>query len=320
VSVNPAAAPAPSALPRVPVLVGPTASGKTAVSLELAGHLDAEIISADSRQIYKYMDIGTAKPTEADRMAVRHYFVDELLPDQDFNAGEFGRLGREIVTDIINRGKTPLVVGGSGLYIRALVDGFFEGPAADPETRRSLYEQLHERGKDYLYEKLQDVDPVSASRMIPANTRRIIRALEVFRLTGVPISSHHQHSIEPGFRPVIAGLEWERAQLYERINRRVDDMMADGLVDEVRRLRDLGYDPGLNALQTVGYREVFQYLDGKRSLDETVALIKQNTRRFAKRQITWFRPDTRIVRYAVSEETDLDALCDAILQRFRNTS
>lgn len=308
----------PVVIPRVLVLVGPTASGKTALSLQLASRLNAEILSADSRQIYRHMDIGTAKPTPDERSAVRHFFVDELEPDQDFNAGEFGSKGREIIRDLAGRGKVPLVVGGSGLYIRSLVDGFFEGPSADPSVRQELYALLHERGKEYLYEQLQAVDPVSASRMIPANTRRIIRALEVFRLTGLPISSHHQRPIDPGFRPVVAGLEWERAQLYDRINRRVDDMMAAGLVDEVRRLRDLGFNPGLNALQTVGYKEVFEYLGGKRSLDETVALIKQNTRRFAKRQMTWFRPDKRIVWYPVSEETDRDALSDAILEQFRN--
>jgi tRNA dimethylallyltransferase len=314
VSVNPVAPPSPSALPLVPVLVGPTASGKTDVSLELARHLNAEIISADSRQIYRYMDIGTAKPTEADRRAVRHYFVDELLPDKEFNAGEFGRRGREIIHDIIRRGKVPLVVGGSGLYIRALVDGFFDGPSADPGLRRELHRLLDEQGPEYLYDMLKAADPAAAGKMLPSNTRRVIRALEVLKITGIPISSLHETKIEIGFTPVFVGLEWERKQLYSRINRRVELMIDAGLEAEVRNLQSMGFTSDMNALMTVGYREMFGYLDGVHSLSETIELIKMNTRRYAKRQLTWFRPDRRIRWYPVGAEMDSATIAMSILR------
>ncbi|MFQ5799370.1 MAG: tRNA (adenosine(37)-N6)-dimethylallyltransferase MiaA, partial [Bacteroidota bacterium] len=173
---------------RVLVLVGSTGSGKTPVSLLLATLLDGEIISADSRQMYRFMNIGTAKPDPTELRQTKHYFIDEVNPNEDFNAGEYGRKGQEIVTDILSRGKTPLVVGGSGLYVRALVDGLFVGPGADAELRKELYERLRKEGRDSLYEELRRVDPTSAMKMLPSNTRRVIRALEVYHLTGVPIS------------------------------------------------------------------------------------------------------------------------------------
>lgn len=290
---------------RVPVLVGPTASGKTSVSLLLAEQLDAEIISADSRQVFRSMDIGTAKPSLRERSRVRHYFVDTLNPDQEFNAGEYGIRGRELIEELYRRGKVPLIVGGSGLYIQAIVDGFFEGVTADPDLRSKLSDRLRNEGARALLDELRAVDPVSASRMLPSNTRRIVRALEVYTLTGTPISELQKFRAAIPFEPVFAGLNWNRKELYARINRRVDSMIGQGLVEEVKSLRAAGGSLGVNALNTTGYKEVFSYLACELTFEQMVASIKQNTRRYAKRQLTWFRHDERIRWFDVAREEDL---------------
>jgi tRNA dimethylallyltransferase len=308
----------PTDLHRVPVLVGPTASGKTAVSITIARELGAEIISADSRQLFTLMDIGTAKPSLGERSAVVHHFIDELRPDADFNAGEFGKRGREMILEIFGRGKIPFVVGGSGLYIRSLVDGFFEGPGSDSEIRASLTSRLAEVGGAGLLEELRKVDPASAAGMLPSNTRRIVRALEVYRLTGTPISELQKADVFIPFSPVMAGLRWERKELYDRINRRADTMVRDGLVDEVRRLRLEGYDSNLNALQTVGYKEAFEFLDGRIDHERMVDLIRQNTRRYAKRQMTWFRKDDRIQWFGCGEGRDLEETAQEVTAWFRD--
>ena len=290
--------------PKVLILVGPTASGKTPLSLLIAERLNAEIVSADSRQIYKLMDIGTAKPSIEDRQKIKHYFVDELLPDQEFNAAEFGKQGRLIIDDILLRKKVPMVVGGSGLYVRSLIDGFFEGSPPDSEIRKHLYDRLNREGAEKLLEELRVVDPEAASKMLPTNTRRIVRALEVYSLTGVPISQLQKSKIEISFMPVFAGISWKRNILYDRINRRVDMMIEYGLLEEVQRLKELGYPPALNALQTVGYKEVFEYFDGKIDYKKMIESIKQNSRRYAKRQLTWFRHDKRIRWFDAHSEED----------------
>lgn len=277
------------------VLVGPTASGKTEVAIELAALFDVEIISADSRQIYKYLDIGTAKPSQEQRALVKHHFVDELLPHQEFNAGEFGEKGRRICDEIFSRGKIPLVVGGSGLYVQSLIDGFFDGPPANKELREVLERRLAAGDLPMLMDELRRVDPISADRIDPTKPRRVIRALEVFHTTGKPLSAHHRDSkVEITFSPRMFGLEWERAALYERINHRCDAMIERGLLREVEELASRGYDSSLNSLNTVGYAEAFAYRRGEISFDEMQRLFKQNSRRYAKRQLTWFRRDERI--------------------------
>ena len=301
---------------RVLVLVGPTASGKTAISLLIAPCVNAEIISADSRQVYKQMSIGTAKPTMAQRKIVPHYFVDELLPDCDFNAGEFGIRGREIIDDIFSRGNVPFVVGGSGLYIRGLIDGFFEGPGGDDKIRKQLTRRLREEGAEKLLEELKRVDSVSASKMLHTNSKRIVRALEVYQQTGIPISELHKNTIEITFSPVFVGLQWERNRLYQRINNRVDRMIADGLLQEVEWLRNNGYSSKLNALLTTGYAEVFSYLEGKLQYEQMIERIKRNTRRYAKRQLTWFRYDTRIKWFDINTEEDFPGLAKSIEKYF----
>ena len=279
----------------VVALVGPTASGKTAVSIELARALDAEIISADSRQVYRHLDIGTAKPSRELRSLIPHHFVDELTPDRDFSAGEFGARGRERIANLFSRGRVALVVGGSGLYVKSLLDGFFEGPGSDPETRAELERRLAAEGVDSLLNELRKVDPAFAAAVDPTKPRRIVRALEVYRLTGTPLSTH-QTEMRPtlDYSHVSYGLRWERAELYKRIERRCDEMIKTGLLDEVERLAQLGYTDGLNALNTVGYAEVFAHRRGELGFAEMVQRMKQNSRNYAKRQMTWFRKDPRI--------------------------
>jgi tRNA dimethylallyltransferase len=294
-------------------IVGPTASGKSSLALLLAKSLHGEIISADSRQVYKYLDIGTAKPTRAQRREVKHHFVDLLVPDEDFNAGEFGRTGRETIDDIFGRKKVPIVVGGSGLYVKSLIDGFFEGPSADNEVRRRLYKRLQDEGAGALLNELRGIDPVSATRMLPSNTRRIVRALEVYELTGIPLSKLRDQRIRIDFTPLMIGLQWHRKVLYDRINRRVETMLRDGLLDEVRNLLDLGYSDGSNSLQTVGYQEAISHLQGRIDYKTMVELIKRNTRRYAKRQLTWFRAERRIHWYDIKDESEFMAISSEIM-------
>jgi tRNA dimethylallyltransferase len=303
--------------PFVLAIVGPTASGKTPVSLLLAERLNGEIVSADSRQIYKYLDIGTAKPTPADRARVKHHFIDILEPGEEYSAGQFGQEARRVIERMFQRGKLPILVGGSGLYVKAVVDGLFEGPGRDPDVRSRLSEQMGREGVESLLEALRKVDPSAVANMTEVKPRRLIRALEVYAITGKPISEFHaEQETKPKFKAVQVGLDWKRAELYDRINERVDRMIAGGLVDEVKRLRARGYNRHLNALNTVGYKEVFDYLEGSCSLEDAVRLIKQNTRRYAKRQLTWFRADRRI-RWVSMSAASLSEVAKEIEKIFR---
>ena len=280
----------------VVVVVGATAAGKTAVSLPLAQMLDAEIISADSRQVYRYMDIGTAKPTAEERAAVPHHFVDIRDPDEDYNAGLFGDEARAEVARIDARGKGVLVVGGSGLYVQSLIDGFFDGPPADPEFRDRAEERLAREGLAVMLEELGRVDPAMRARIDVTKPRRVIRALEVYHTTGRPISAlQEERKVAVPFAPVIFGLAVERAELYRRIEERCDRMLGGGLEEEAAALEARGYPATLNALNTVGYAEVYAWRRGEIPREEMVRLFKQNSRRYAKRQGTWFRKDARVV-------------------------
>lgn len=280
---------------RVLVLVGPTASGKTGVARAIAGRRDADIVSADSRQIYRFLTIGTAKPSAADLSAVPYHFIDIVDPDVPYSAGEFGRAGRAAIDGILSRGRLPLVVGGSGLYIRSLIDGLFEGPGAEADVRAALERELTEKGVGALLEELRRVDPDIAARISPTNPRRILRALEVYRQTGTPLSVHQRDTkVETEFDPFFVGLRWEREELYRRIERRCEAMLEGGLLEETKSLGERGYGSTLNALQTVGYAEAFRHLGGDITYDEMVRLFKQNSRRYAKRQMTWFNADDRI--------------------------
>jgi tRNA dimethylallyltransferase len=300
---------------RVLIIVGPTAVGKTGVSLYLAKQLEnSEIISADSRQIYKYMNIGTAKPTQEELTIIPHHFIDIKYPDEYYSAGKFGREARRVIDNLLNEEKTPIVVGGSGLYIRALVDGFFEKQIFDQQVKARLKEEMNKNGLPALYQRLQQVDPISAERFHPNDGHRIVRALEVYELTREPLSAFQsQQSRKADFEPVFVGLTRDRKYLYQMIENRVDFMLEKGLVQEVTQLQKMGYHSQLNSMQTVGYREVFEYLDQKIDFNEMVRLIKQRTRNYAKRQLTWFRKDRRIKWFDVDQYLDLDELGNEIL-------
>ena len=303
---------------RILAIVGPTASGKTPLSLLVAEILNGEIVSADSRQFFKYLDIGTAKPTRADRKRVPHHFVDFLDPRQEYSAGLFGDDVRKVLKDLFDRGKVPILVGGSGLYIKSAIDGLFGGPGRDPEIRARLEEQLRTDGLEPLLNTLGKVDPIVLKKMKEITPRRVIRALEVFSIAGKPLSEYHSEQEKiPDFQAIQFGLKWERKELYSRINQRVDRMISDGLMDEVQKLVGMGYDRGLNALNTVGYKEVFDYLEGTVNRETMIELIKRNTRRFAKRQITWFKADKRIHQTPMTETHDLAEAARRITDGYR---
>lgn len=293
------------------VIVGPTASGKTAVGIELAQRLNGEIISADARQIYRFMDIGTAKPTAEERSAVRHHLIDFVNPDEDYSAGQFAEDASAVIGDILCRGKTPIVVGGAGLYIRALFDGFSPMPKIPAEIRVRLKEEGRESLPE-LYNRLCEVDPEWAAKIQATDTQRILRGLEVFEASGKPFSEHQKVPPTPPIRHTASyfGLHWEREALYERINARACLMFENGLIEEAASLRDRGYTPTLNALNAFGYREIFQYLDGETTLDRALADLQQGTRRYAKRQMTFFRKNERI-QWVDGSDVDV---ADAILK------
>jgi tRNA dimethylallyltransferase len=283
----------------VPILVGPTAVGKTAVALALAEQFAGEIVSADSRQIYRHMDIGTAKPTAAERQRVRHHFIDICNPDETYSAGAYGRAARECIDALFAAGIQPVVAGGSGFYLRALVDGLFAPQAADPDIKQKWRVRIAAEGAAAVHAELQRVDPASAARLHPNDTQRVIRALEVWEITGQPISDFQSGSEEPAdFRPLFIGLIRPREELYRRIDQRVEQMIGDGLVEEIRRLAAMGYNLQHNALRTVGYQEILEcpeLLEPGADLAAVITLIQQHSRQYAKRQLTWFNRDERIV-------------------------
>ena len=294
---------------RVIVIVGPTCSGKSYLGLKLAQQLNGEIISADSRQIYKRLNIGTAKPTSEELQKVKHHFINILNPDEDYDVNKFSVDAENIIYDIHKRKITALVVGGSGLYVKALIDGIVDSADKDEKLRNELFAKKEKYGIKYLYDELTKVDPISAEKMLPQNWKRVIRALEVFYLTGKPIWQHHSNqnkSTKFSFYQI--GINWDREVLYTRIEQRIDKMIKDGLVDEVTDILNDGYDKNLNSLNTVGYKEIISYLEKDITLSRAIELIKRNTRRYAKRQLTWFKADQRIKWFNVSSQDDIDDL------------
>lgn len=297
------------------VLVGPTAVGKTCIAIDVAREIGGEIVSADARQVYRDMDIGTAKPTASEQAQVRHHMIDVVDPTMQFSAGEYAHQARAMIQRLIAQGTVPVVVGGSGLYIRALLDGFFEGQGSDPDIREALRRRVEEEGAPALHRVLREVDPELADRLHPNDAQRIVRGLEVYYATGTPLSILQSRSPMPApFTPVMVGFMRDRDTLYRRIEERVDRMIEQGLIEEVRALAQRGYGPHLYALRTVGYKEVFPYLEGKRGLPETIAEIKRNTRRYAKRQLTWFRREQRI--WWLDAGGDHRHLVKSIVRRF----
>jgi tRNA dimethylallyltransferase len=286
------------------VIAGPTASGKTAAAIDLANYYDTVVVSADSRQFYKEMSIGTAKPTDVELAAARHYFINSHSITDTFSAGDYEKQALALLGDLFKIHDKVILVGGSGLFIKAVCEGFDEFPDALPGVREKLNADLEENGLAYLQVKLKAADSEYYQQVDIENPQRVIRALEVFESTGKPYSSFRKKKIN--FRPfsvVKFGLMLPREVLYQRINHRVDEMIKQGLVEEVRAL--LPYR-NINALNTVGYSELFDYFDGKIGLDDAIAAIKQNTRRFAKRQLTWLRKDAEI-NWIPADKKDLIA-------------
>jgi len=296
--------------PRILAVVGPTASGKTSLAIRLAEHLATEIISADSMQFYKGMSIGTAAPTAVDLARVKHHFVGFLDLSEDFSAGRFEIMAREIVGSLNAKGKVAVVVGGSGLYVSALIDGLFRGPGKDESIRKRLQDEAEEYGVPGLYARLVDVDPDYARIINGNDLRRIVRALEVFERTGAPMSVLHREHREraPSFKAVQVALDYPRHELYRRIDARVDRMLREGFVGEVQALIHNGYADDIERLRSLGYREIAACLRTEYSLEKAAERIKQNTRRCAKRQLTWFRGDPRVHWLAAPADKTEDAL------------
>jgi tRNA dimethylallyltransferase len=284
-------------------IVGPTALAKSKLALNLAQGFDGEIVSADSRQVYRYMDIGTAKPSLEEQSLVRHHLIDVVDPDDDFSLALFHRLANQALKAISRGGKIPFLVGGSGLYIWSLLEGWsLPQVPPHPDLRRNLQARAQAEGSDVLYEELQGLDPVAAERIDPKNMRRVIRALEVYQATGKPFSQWQQKQ-PPPFQILIIGLTAERDELYRRIDSRVDDMIRRGLVDEVKGLLQRGYSLSLPSMSGLGYKQIGMFLQGELDLRSAIQNIKYETHRFARHQYAWFRlSDERIHWFDIKQK------------------
>ncbi|MHB8171104.1 MAG: tRNA (adenosine(37)-N6)-dimethylallyltransferase MiaA [Thermincolia bacterium] len=300
------------------IIVGPTAVGKTAVSIEVAKIINGEIISGDSMQVYKNMDIGTAKPTMEERQGIPHHMIDILEPDEDYSVAAFQRMTEHLIPEIVGRGLLPILAGGTGLYVRSVTDHYnFTEFSVDHEYRNQLEQQAKEKGNQYLLDRLAQLDPPTAARLHVNDLRRIIRALEVYQFTGQSISSYqdaHQNP-EPKYNLAMFGLTMDRQELYSRIDLRVDLMVEQGLVDEVGELLNRGYSPDLTGMQGLGYKEIIAYLQGQYDLDEAIRLIKRDTRHFAKRQLTWFKREQRIHWLKLEKEQNIAEIANEIKAR-----
>lgn len=301
--------------PAVIAIVGPTASGKSAVALSLALALKGEIVSADSMQVYTGMDIGTAKPSPEEQALVRHHMVDVARPDELFSVARFQELAEKAIADIWRRGRLPVVAGGTGLYIDALLRGFlFPDQGRNAKVRAQLEAQAGKLGVGALHRRLCDIDPEAASKIHPNDLRRIVRALEVHSVTGSPISElQRKHQGEPKYRARLFGLTMSRDLLAKRISARVDLMVEQGLLEEVRTLLGAGYGPELTSMQAIGYKEFAAYLRGEAALDEALEQLKTGTRRYAKRQMTWFRRNPDIIWVDVGDFDGPDHIAQYII-------
>ena len=303
--------------PSIIIISGSTCVGKTDVAIALAQPLGAEIISADAMQVYRHMNIGTAKPSQEQQARVRHHLIDVVDPDEPFSAAHFKTIADTIIQDLYQRGRPIFVVGGTGLYIKALTRGLFPSQEPDGDVRTRLRKEAETSGLEALYQRLQKADPAAAERIHPNDTYRIIRALEVHQITGQPISLHQRvHGFQDvRYRTLAIGLTLDRDILYDRINRRVDLMLASGLLEEVRWLLDHGYPSTLKPMRSIGYRHMGDYLEGRVTWDETVRLFKRDTRRYAKRQHTWLKADPEIHWLQPGQTDDMRRKIDSFLTR-----
>jgi tRNA dimethylallyltransferase len=302
--------------PKVIVICGPTALGKTSTAIHLAKYFDGEIIGADSMQIYRHMDIGTAKPTFDEQARVKHHLINFIDPDEHFDARTYAILSREKIMELHEQKIIPFVVGGTGLYIKALLHGLFKTEASDPDIRGRLTAEIQSFGSTYLYKRLCRQDPDKATKIHPNDTYRIMRALEVYELTGKTLAEFHQ---EHGFRdsPFLVlkiGLNIRREILYKRINKRVEIMINSGFINEVKRLLAMGYSPELKSMQSIGYRHIVNFIEGHCTWDETVRTLKRDTRRYAKRQMTWFKADPEVIWKEPEALEDIKELIKNFLQ------
>jgi len=297
------------------VIVGPTAVGKTELSLQLAGHFQGEIISGDSMQVYRGMDIGTAKATPVERAMVPHHLIDIIDPDEEYSVALFQSAATRLITEINQRGHLPFIVGGTGLYIESVTHRFqFAEAEHDPELRERLQRLAETEGVDALHRQLAEFDPITANRLHPNDVKRVIRAIEIYRLTGHKMSDYQHRAAHSPYDLVMIGLSMDRDVLYQRINERVDKMIEAGLVEEVRLLLDRGYQPGLTSMQGLGYKELVPYLYGEITLEQAINDIKQRTRHFAKRQLSWFRRMTEIQWFDMTDPEERPRVSETIMQ------
>ena len=296
------------------ILTGPTAVGKTDLSIQLAKAVDAEIVSADSMQIYKYMDIGSAKVTEEEMQGVKHYLVDEIEPDMPFSVSEYKRMAEEYIDEISSRGKNVIVTGGTGLYLNSLIyDMDFGKSDANQELREELNKELEENGPAYMYEKLVSLDKDAAERIHPNNIKRVIRAIEV-AMSGEKMNDFSKDlRYNKKYRPIIIVLNRDRQALYDRINLRVDIMLKNGLIEEVKGLLEKGYTKDMISMQGIGYKEIIKYFDGEYTLEEAIEIIKRDSRRYAKRQLTWFRRYEDAKWFEIDKFDSAEELKDAVV-------
>lgn len=299
------------------VIVGPTGIGKTSLSLEIASSLNGEIISADSMQIYKYMNIGTAKIKEDEMKNIPHYLIDFLEPDEEFSVSNYRDRTKQIITKINNKDKIPILVGGTGLYVNSIVyDLNFTKVASDEDVRAELENSKNKFGNEYLLNMLREVDPKSADRINVNDTKRIIRAIEIYKITGKPMSLHNNNfrKINDDYNLAMIGLNMDRKKLYDRINHRVDEMIQNGLIDEVKSLIESGYDKNLISMQAIGYKEIIMYLEGSVTLERAIEMIKKGSRNYAKRQLTWFRREDRIKWFNIDKYDNINELSSIVLK------
>ncbi len=300
-------------------IVGPTGVGKSSLAVKIGRMLDIEIISCDSMQIYKGMDVGTAKISAAEMAGIPHHMISIVEPDQKFSVSDYQKMVQPLIQEINERGKIPVLVGGTGLYYQAVVDDYKLYPIkASPEIRQALNELARVEGDQVLYQRLESLDPEAAAKISPNDHKRLVRALEVIEVTGKPFSSLQKRN--PGrYRLAAVGLTMSRQQLYQRLEKRVDLMLNNGLLEEVATLVEKGCNPNLNSMQALGYAQILRYRQGLISLEQAIKEIKRDTRRYAKRQLTWFRRDTRIMWWNISEYNVNDALIAKICEYIRRT-